>query len=463
VQGLLLVMIVVATTFDFLAGGDSWGRLALLPREAKLVADLFGAIALAAVAVVGTRNSFRFVRPAYWVIFGALVVVVVCGIIVNNVEAGPIVAGLRGYLRAMPWFFVAAIYSFTDPDIKKQLQVLLAIGLLQVPLAIEQRIKSLYAGMGAGQVNYTGDFTTGTMPTSHSLSIFMIAGMCMLVAMYSRGLLRSRQFIPLFILFLVPIVINETKATIVLLPVGVLVTFIAAARAGRKLRAALIGCLVVVLGVAVFVPVYDSLRSEGQPGITEFLTEPELAEQYLWKKEDVGTTREKPAGRMDAVLVTLRHLSADPATLAFGYGIGNASDSALGAGFAGRYFMLFEPFMTNAFARITLELGLTGFGLVLTLMWMVYRDGRVVARLEDGAMGAIGAAMAGITAVFVVVIAYRDVTGQMSLSFVYWFYAGLVSAHRMRMFHLGREGEHPDRQCLAFESHRGERAMRRLS
>jgi hypothetical protein len=183
----------------------------------------------------------------------------------------------------------------------------------------------------------------------------------------------------------------------------------------------------------VFVPVYNQLRSENQPGILDFITEPELAEQYLWKKEDVGTTSEKAAGRVDSIVVPLKRLSADPARLAFGFGIGNASESALGAAFSGTYGDLFAPFMTTAFARIVLELGVLGLALVLGLMWMILQDCRVVARSDVGLFGALGAAIAGVTAVIFLSMIYRDLTSQISMSFLFWFYAGLVSAYRMRV------------------------------
>src|SRR5687768_4039340 len=137
-QRLILIMIVVATTFDFLSKGDSWGRFALLPRPAAYLSELLGAIALLYVVVAGTHNRFQFVRPAYWFAFGILLFVMVAGIVLNHVEPGPIFAGLRTYLRAIPWFFVGAVVAFTEQDLRRQFRLLVAIALVQLPLAIEQ-------------------------------------------------------------------------------------------------------------------------------------------------------------------------------------------------------------------------------------------------------------------------------------------------------------------------------------
>ena len=94
-QRLVLIMIVVATTFDFLSKGDSWGRFAYLPRPATYLGELLGGFVLLYVVVAGTRNRFQYVRPAYWFAFGTLLFTMVAGILLNQVEPGPIFAGLR--------------------------------------------------------------------------------------------------------------------------------------------------------------------------------------------------------------------------------------------------------------------------------------------------------------------------------------------------------------------------------
>ena len=107
--------------------------------------------------LLGTRNRFQFVRPQYWIVFGALVITIICGILVNSVDSGPVFAGIRTYLRAIPWFLVPAVYAFSNEQVAAQLRTLLVVALLQVPFAIQQRMTSIEQGKA------TGDFTSGTL------------------------------------------------------------------------------------------------------------------------------------------------------------------------------------------------------------------------------------------------------------------------------------------------------------
>jgi hypothetical protein len=311
----------------------------------------------------------------------------------------------------------------------KQLRLFAVLALAQVPLAIEQRA---HTWSSRDFINYSGDFTTGTLINSAVLSIFMISCICVLVAMFVRKKLSVTKFLVLFLLFLVPTMVNETKGTLFLLPFGLIVTYLAAAKPGRRIRAVMIATGLIFFSGAIFVPVYDSFRKVSQPGILDFLTDPEESKRYLYREVEIGSNREQPAGRVDSIVVPLRHLSSSPPHLVFGYGIGNASDSALGAKYIGRHFETFRLFMNNAFARLVLELGLLGLLLVLFLKWLIVRDAFAVARRMDDLVGAVAAGMAGITTVVALSIVYKDLTGHMSMSFVFWYLAGLVCAHRMR-------------------------------
>jgi hypothetical protein len=439
-QKLAILMIVAVTTFEFFVKGDHWDRWALLPKVFQYVPELLGLVAALVVVFLGTRNRFQYVKPLYWMIFGALVVTIACGIVVNGVPAGPVFAGFRTYLRAMAWFLLPAAYAFSDAQLRTQLRVLAFVAILQLPFALQQRLTTI------GQGKVTGDWTSGTLLLSSIMSIFLISGICIAAAMYVRKRLTRAQFLLLMVLLFIPTTINETKGTLVLLPVGLLVTFLATADPGRKLRGVLVASSLVTVAIALYVPVYDYLVQDRKfaPTLGELLEDPERLERYLWRKEDVGTTGK--GGRVDSVLVPMRQLLKDPVHLAFGFGIGNASDSALGRGFVGEHAARFAPFMNTAFARLALEIGILGFGLVLLLMWHVYRDARSLAARSEGLTGAIGGGVAGITVVMVLSILYKDVVTQASLSYLYWYLAGVVAAASMRGTKSGmpRDGAHDD-------------------
>jgi hypothetical protein len=428
-QALTLFMIVVVTTFEFLSQGDRWGNWAILPGWAPYLAELLGAAALVYVVFAGTRNRFQFVRPAYWFVLGALVVMITCGVVVNEVGSGPVFAGIRNYLRAIPWFFVPAVFAYSESQIRTQLSLLFIIALIQLPLAVQQRVAT--AGRGIGAV--TGDWTSGTLMLSGGLSIFLICGVCLAAAYLVRKRLTLWQFCTLAVLLLFPTTINETKGTLVLLPVGLLLAFVAAARPGRRLGYVLAGTVTLTLFVAVFVPIYDYLNKERAYAVplAEYLNDPERLERYLAPRKKLDATG--GAGKIDSIVKPLQDLSSDPLRFVFGYGIGNVSDSALGHGFVGRYYRAFAPYATEtSLGLLILELGVAGVTLIGALMWLIYRDAWAVARREDDFISAFAAGWVGVSAVIALSLAYTAIVGLASLSFLFWYFAGLVAADRMR-------------------------------
>ena len=426
-QRLAILMIVAVTLFEFFVKGDHWGRWAVLPKVFQYVPELLGLVAALVVVFLGTRNRFQFVRPLYWMIFGALIVTIACGIVVNGVPPGPVFAGFRTYLRAMAWFLLPAVYAFSDAQLRTQLRVLAFIAVLQLPLAVQQRLMTI------GQGKVTGDWTSGTLLLSSIMSIFLISAMCIAAAMYVSKRLTRVQFVLLMVLMFIPTTINETKGTLILLPVGILITFLATAGPGRRLKGILVASSLLTAAIALYVPVYDYLVQERKYAMTleEYLENPERLERYLWRKEDVGTTGK--GGRVDSVLVPIQQLLKDPVHMAFGFGIGNVSDSALGRAFVGEHASRFAPFLNTAFARLALEIGAIGFGLIVMLMWQVYRDARAVAARSDGVTKGLAGGMAGVAVVFLLSIFYKDIVTQASLSYLYWYLAGVIAATRMRV------------------------------
>ena len=103
------------------------------PQILKFLPELMSGLVLVCVILAGTKRRFDLVAPKYWLVFGALVLVILCGLATNGVSSAPLVEELRFYLRAMPFFFVPAIFELSEADLRQQLGVLLYLDLLQVP------------------------------------------------------------------------------------------------------------------------------------------------------------------------------------------------------------------------------------------------------------------------------------------------------------------------------------------
>lgn len=425
-QRFVFFMFVTVTIIVFFAKGDFYGRFKILPGSTQLLAELTGALALLYVVAEGVRGRFKFIRPAYWLVLMGLGITIICGVLINGVESGPLFAGLRGYIRAIPWFFLPAIFAFSQQQIRTQLRWLLVISFLQIPISIEQKIQASRAGFGA-----TGDTTIGTLGDSGVLSIYLICAVCITTALYARKELKLGQFIVLFLLLLVPTTINETKVTVVLLPLGFIASYMTASEPELRAKRLVAALGFLVLFGAIFVPVYNILMAQHEHGtsIQDFFADEEQVDRYVSEKKEIGS--QGTARRGDAIRVPLEYLAKHPIRLVFGYGIGNVSDSSFGTGFSGAYLSMWKIFLVTSFTRFILELGLLGIFLILMMHWLIFQDCIALAR-KKGFYGALAAGWTGAVIVMTISMFYTQTHIFPVLSFLFWYFSGLISAERMR-------------------------------
>jgi len=188
--------------------------------------------------------------------------------------------------------------------------------------------------------------------------------------------------------------------------------------------------LLTVFG-AIFVPVYDYLVVQGHgfhnPTIGDFVSGNRMT-KYLGTGATVGA-KEK-AGRLDGIEVPLQEIAKDPVTLTFGFGIGNVSDSSLGAQFVGRYFHLYSPFILSAASTFIFEIGVLGLILVLLFYWFIYRDARWLAERDSGLFGTVAVAWGSVTVIIAATTFYTGIDLSTAISCLFWYFAGVVAARR---------------------------------
>jgi hypothetical protein len=424
---LVLAMIIAVSVIDQLTASH------ILPKPCQFIPEALSALTVLYVVSVGSRQRFRNVRTAYWFAFGAILLVMLCGAIANDVAPGPIFAGIRYYMRAIPIFFLPAVYDFKDWQIRQQLRLLLLVGLIQFPFAWHQRLLVIRTD------RFSGDSVIGTLLDSSVLSIYLICAVCVLTGLFLRQRVSALTYFVLFFYLLAATTINETKGTLILLPIGLLTVVLVGAARGRRLRSFMLTIALFVVFLVGFIPIYDYMERNNPyyTGIEQFFTSEKKVDQYLDTHAGVGAQRE--AGRIDAILVPLKRLSNDPVQLAFGLGIGNATHSSLGPQFIGAYFPLYSGFLVSSFSDFLLETGLFGTTLVFVLYWLIFRDSLTVARSDDSLTGWIAIGWAGVTALIVVATPYKAMHVYESLSFLFWYFSGLIAARRMRLAFAARQ------------------------
>ena len=403
-----------------------------LPSVLRFLPEVLSVLAMMYVLVAGTRDRFRLVAPKYWLVFAALALVILAGIINTNPGSGPLISGMRFYFRAIPLFFIAAAFPMTEEQLATQLKVLLGLAFVQLPLSVYQR----WVVMSEGR--FSGDFVTGTLMDSGIESMFLICAALVLTGLLLKHRIGRVRFLLIFLLLLFPTTINETKVTVIFLPLGLLVTLIVGADPGKRLRYAGIAVALLIVFGAIFVPIYDKME-ENDPNridIVDFFTDSQKLDRYLeahghTEKSGFGGTQS--AHRGQALDESIHYLAKDPVRLAFGLGLGNVSPSQAGRDFEGSYYRLFRNLLVSSFIYFVLELGILGVSLIGVLLWMVFSDSVAVARSDDSLAGALGAGWTGVVAIFLVGVAYNNYHFFTSVTFLYWYFSGVVCARRMAL------------------------------
>ncbi len=418
----LVLLLILAISF-----GDQLVTSHIAPKPLSFLPELLSAVALLYVIAVGARQRFQYVRGTYWLVFGIVTVVIVCGAFANNEAPGPLFAGLRYYFRAMPLFLLPAVYDFSEVQIRQQLRLLLLVGLVQLPFALHQRMLVMDAN------RFSGDSVVGTLVQSSPMSMYLICAVCVLTGFTLRQRISKFSYFILFFYLLAATTINETKGTLILLPFALLTSALVGAARGKRVRIFIVTLALFVGFVAVFAPIYDYVQRKNPyfVRIEDFFTNKKVMTKYVNTHSGVGAAHF--AGRVDSIEVPLQQLSRDPVQLVFGLGIGNASHSNLGPQFVGAYFTLFQGFLVSSLSIFLLEIGVLGVTMVFTLYWLIFRDSLAVAQLDRGLLGAIAVGWAGITVLMIIAMPYITSHVYASLSYLFWYMSGLVAAARMRL------------------------------
>ena len=397
---------------------DFLGAEMLIPRYATYGPELISIGLLLAILFSITSRRVLYLSAAYLIILFFIVLEMLFGVILNNVAPTTLVAGLRNYFKFIPFFFLPAVFLFSSEQIRKQLQFLCLLTIMQLPIALYQRL------VIAGQT-FSGDAIKGTLSASSLLSIYLICASIILTAFYLKKRISKPSYFLLLLIFLIPTTINETKGTLFLLPFGLILPIIFLEGIGEKIkRFILIGVLGTVF-VAAYIPVYNHFTG-GTRDIVEFFTEGGV-ESYLAPGLQ---GEEEKQGRVDLIIFAVTELSDDFTQLMLGVGIGNISPSFLGEKFDGAYLKKYR-IQYLSLAQLIWEIGILGTLMVFILWLKITLDAIYMSRRNDQ-IGALSLGWIGIMGVMFLALSYKNMI-IVNTGYLFWFYSGYIISERVRM------------------------------
>lgn len=406
--------------------------LGVIPRFATWLPEVLAITAFVVVALSFGVNKRHNIQPQYIVLIALYFTAMLVSTIFNRPPAGAIFVGIRVYCKHLPFFLLPAVYDFSDEQLRRQLRFLYLLLMLQCPVSLYQRVFQ-YGWMASG------DRVTGTLSYSGILSVTLVCSFAVILSLYLTKRVRLTFFFTTMFCLLLPTTLNETKITLVILPVAVgLPLFLWEASGWTKVKYVLPALITGVLFISAFAFIYDYIKPHYRtaPGIYEFFREEQHLRKYFHKEAD-GESHEN-IGRMDAVVLTWEVLGKDLKTLAFGCGMGNIT---------GSFFNSFSGERTEAWQRggeaLTLtylfwELGLFGVVVYISFFVFLFRDALLLRKYHD-TFGSVALGWSAVIAMIGLSLVYFNILHLNVINFIFWYFSGLVAARTYRMRKLSRK------------------------
>jgi len=419
---LVALLLISIFTVDYLVV-----ELELVSRYVIIVPEVFSL--LIGLLIVGRSVVLRrWEQPVRYVwLLVAFILVCLIGVVAQVVEPGALVAGLRNYFKFLPVLLLPAVYRFSDRQLRIFLGIFLLLAVLQVPLAFFQRFVQFSDSM------HTGDPVTGTVTSSSSLTLVLCLAIALIMTLYVHRKIALSLALVLFCYLAAPTAINETKATLLFLPIAILGPFFLAHGVEGKWRKAVPVLGMCAFGLVAFGIVYNVLIEARWEGIAidEFFISGQW-EWYLYRGIEAG---DDPlhVGRLDSIILPISYLSNKWMQLLFGLGIGNVSASFL-PGMEGAYFEMYKGYglgMT-AIGDLLWETGVVGVALYLLLFAFIWRDSRRYAISDEDARW-YGTWWSICMVIFALGLTYKSILDRNEMGYMLFFWSGIIASRYWRL------------------------------
>jgi hypothetical protein len=421
-QAILYLLFATVLTVDYF---DK--ILHVVPGHLELIPEVLSFIVTIIILGQLSKTKKFNLGIKYIIIFTLLAMHMVNGILLNTTPTVAVVVGLRLYLKYIPFFILPLVYDFDEEQILRIFKLILVICLLQLPVALYQRF--VYA------TNVSGDWVRGTLTTSSILSMVLISTISMVLAFYLKGRIKLKQLIILFVILFIPNTINETKGTLILLPIALAVPLLLVSKQERKGQSILPIVLMASLMFGGFVVAYDTFWGERYErvggSVLDFFTSDRIVRYLAPRTSDMVDGEEgSPVGKIDKIVAPIKVLSKDPVQLLIGVGVGNVTPSPIRSLAAAEYIDYFKQNLVGtSIGFLIWEVGLIGLFLSLIFIYFVHKDARYLSSRSD-IEGVIGLGWSSVTIIIGISLFYKDIIPSNGIMYTFWFFSGYIVSRR---------------------------------
>jgi hypothetical protein len=340
-------------------------------------------------------------------------------------------AGLRIYTKFIPIFLLPLIFPLTTKTFRNIVLWIYALTMVQLPVVLWQRFIQ-FAHVG------TGDPMGGTLGGSASgiLAIYLISIISFIIAFYFKDEISFPVFLISAAAAFIPITMNETKISAVLLPIAFIFPVIFVPGKREVIVKASLVLLLLVTSMVVFQTVYNYWQDRaGRPVLEEYFKEETRFERLKSQRMDplIASVTVAPKGDLRFAL--------------FGRGAGNVSEGFTRI-LSGKYLQemfLYDVSMT--FPKLMWEVGFVGTVFFYLFPLLVFFDAFRLSR-QPGFNGAYALGMLSLTLFFVLSTAYTFAIDNNVLIFFYFFAAGQLVRLSVESTNEEKTGTYLERESL---------------
>ncbi len=410
---LLYSLFISIFLFDYFSSS-----LGVVGRYITWIPELISILTILIVSGRFILGASRNVPPKWFLFLALFLLNIIIGIVINSVSAGPLIAGFRSYLKFIPLFLLPFAYHFSSQQIEGQLKVILFLFIIQTPVALYQR---LVVSKGL----LTGDLVKGTLGGSGQLTVALCAVIAIVISFYLAKKIQLKTAVIIFFILFIPMTINETKSTLILLPIALILPLYFSSHRIKVEQLIPMFALVIIAFIS-FIFIYDYfMRPRWGYGIIDFLTMEGRTEGYLFKGHDYDVYLGY-VSKVDSFIIAFKTISDDLLRFCFGFGIGNVSEAFV-PWLSGEYADKYSRFnvKTTALTLMLWELGVFGVILYYTLYIMTFKDAKGLS-IKNNIIGTFSQGWRTVTVIIMVATAYTNFLQENVTAYLFWYFSGYI-------------------------------------
>jgi hypothetical protein len=243
--------------------------------------------------------------------------------------------------------------------------------------------------------------------------------------------------------------INETKATVFLLPAGLIsASFLEKSQNSfSKIKNIFFMVFILAIMLTVFTLIYNTFykdEEKSKRGLFSHIESIYKGKSYLYWGERAEDESNRKVGRIDAIVLAYKKLSNDIGTMFFGMGMGNAHTTDFSL--LGEHKINVDIELggeRNVISSMLWETGFLGLLLYLLFLFLFLRD-TILLKKSDDFFGTFAIGWISIIAIMFINLIYKNTFRMNQINLLFFYFSGLIASKAFKFRDVMRKSDSTD-------------------